>query len=349
LLVLSFLSFSYNSKKSIKQILKLSQNINDNVGKLLEGCESGESSQVYFHGSAKIPDGFNKVSSLVFEVDGQDHAQESYYNEIAGEVILTSPAHSGYYASTTILTEKTESKSAKIFSCHDKTCFLNDVHDELYSEPKNIMININTSPKSKRIRVDENAETFYVTRSNHRGITKPEYDTLTPSMKYISKGKRIILSDSTVSSQNRNGYFNVTDSKDTKTGRQGCGLKYGCMNKSNSCYWTFKPSDPVGGQKLSIHGVNGDETCTMCCNNDNSYPDNNDFVLCSTIRENGAQAYVTALAVSGYEFNDYSYYHCSASIHHSGHGYTHYDSSCHLFGNQFGTCVHTENFCHLSE
>ena len=144
-----------------------------------------------FQGSAKIPDGFIKVSSLIFEVDGQDHAQEAFYNEAAAEVILTSPAHSGYYSSTTILTEKTESNPAKIFSCHDQTCFLNDVHDELYSEPKNILLN--TSTESKRIRVNKNANTMYVTRSNHREITQLEYDTLTPSMKYISKGQKIVL------------------------------------------------------------------------------------------------------------------------------------------------------------
>ena len=64
--------------------------------------------------SAFVPDGFEKVSSFVFLVDGKEHSQESFYDKETKEAILTNPAHSGYSATTSVITTKNETHPGRV-------------------------------------------------------------------------------------------------------------------------------------------------------------------------------------------------------------------------------------------
>ena len=66
-----------------------------------------------------IPDNFEKVSSFIFLVNGEEHAQEGFYDKETKEAILTSPAHSGYTATTSVITTKNETHPGRV---HQNIC-----------------------------------------------------------------------------------------------------------------------------------------------------------------------------------------------------------------------------------
>jgi len=301
-----------------------------------------------------IPNDFEEISSFIFIVDGEEHEQEAFYNNETKEAIITSPAHSGYSATISVITTKNETHPAKMLTCHDQHCYYDNVFDELFLQPENIFKH--STRKTRKVQADENTITYYVVRSGHREITPKdyEYQNLSENMKSVGKGKKIFVSSSRITTEAPSSDLNITSDSDQKTKRynrqgRGCFTNYGCVRNSVSCRWSFNPEQLVGsGQTwISVHGIDVDETCSLCCNNDNVNPNRQIYVKCSDIINVGPQAYNTALAVTGYDNGEFDYYGCqtTAFSQNLGAPYSTYDPDCHTFGMHFGTCVTNDGFC----
>ena len=146
-----------------------------------------------------VPDTFIPISKDVFVINGEEHSQDVYYDEETEEMILSSPAHSGYPDTTTVIAPKSNiSQLATKLMCNEDNGQFNTVHDELFLDPA-IFLN-----KSKNNITETNntiTKTYYIIRSNHRILTKEEYQNLPESMKLVSKGKSIMKSDSHITTE----------------------------------------------------------------------------------------------------------------------------------------------------
>jgi len=301
-----------------------------------------------------IPEEFVSVSSFEFELDGEIHAQETHYNEETKEVILTSPAHSGYPEVTTVLTTKNETHKAKKMTCSDAVCQLNDVLDELNLNPENIL-NQTSSRKTRKVRAD-NATTIYAIRSNHELLSSEEFESLPDSMKHVSNRRTIFKSKITLYSELPKSIFSLsTSSKLQKQAKQSCTQKVGCQESINSCTWTFAIDEgwDIG---VPFHVQEGDRYCMYCCGNDNSYPDN-EHVLCSdmedTTKTQRKRALVTAIADTAKLLGKWQYTDAEGSVHDhicvpTNHGsYPEYNKECHYFSSKTGTCMAEGETCSL--
>jgi len=250
--------------RRIELLLKLSKKMNRKLDYLLDGGPA--TNEAITHESASIPEHFDKVSSFEFVINGQVHAQETHHDEESGDLILTSPAHSGYPDTTTIISSKNTSEPAKMMSCSNSICHLTDLHDELALHPENILKHRTRS--TRRIRAT-NSKIVNVVRTNHRFLSIDEFDNLSGNMKHVSEGRQILISDSEVTDALIND-FNTSFS-DIAVDRQGtgCQLRQGCIDTSQTCTWSFK-LDNVTGQveaykEINVHGVIYDRYCTFCC------------------------------------------------------------------------------------
>ena len=54
------------------------------------------------------------MSSFIFLIDGEEHSQEGFYDSKTKEAILTSPAHSGYSATISVLSTKNETHPGRV-------------------------------------------------------------------------------------------------------------------------------------------------------------------------------------------------------------------------------------------
>merc|ERR1711973_995464 len=297
-----------------------------------------------------IPKDFEKVSSFIFTVDGEEHAQEGFYDKETKEAIITSPAHSGYSATTSVITTKTKTQPAKMLTCHDEHCYYDNVFDELFLQPENILEH--STRNTRKVQANENTITYYVMRSGHREITPKDYEykKLSENMKSVGKGKKIFVSNSKITKEAPSSDFSFSsdqNSKRYKRQSQGCHIRHGCVKNSVGCRWSFSPKSLPNGQTISVHGIDVDETCALCCNNDNVNPWWQMYVKCSDIINVGPQAYNTALAVTGYDNGEFNNYEChsTAFSQNLGAPYSTYDPNCHTFGIYFGTCVTNDGYC----
>ena len=119
----------------------------------------------------------------VYVVDGEDHAQEAYYNEQTQELIITNPAHSGFSDSITLITSKDENGDAKILTCYNDECHYHEAHDEMGLNPRKY-VRLSKSLKQTRVNADD-ATNIYVIRSDHSRINETEYESLPETMKKI--------------------------------------------------------------------------------------------------------------------------------------------------------------------
>ena len=192
------------------------------------------------------PENFEVLKPITFEVNGEEHEQAVYFNDENKEAILYSPAHSGYPAITTVLTSKNGTKKAKSLTCDDDTCHLNDVLDELYLDPEIIAhvykLYENSTTKSNKVRVDaaDGVKINYVVRSNHQAISESEQQELPESMKAVSTGKMIFVSNVTI--ENERPDVELTfDNNNTQVQKAWCGFKVDNKNYNiiHACTFTF--------------------------------------------------------------------------------------------------------------
>ena len=161
------------------------------------------------------------LKPIAFDINGEEHEQTVYYNVKDKEAILYSPPHSGYPAITTVVTSKSGEQKAKSLTCNDDTCHLNDVLDELYLDPE-IIAHVyklrENSSKSRKFSVDNGVKTNYVVRSNHHAPSQLELQELPESMKAVSRGKSILVSDVTIESEKPDTEFTFGASRKKRAG-----------------------------------------------------------------------------------------------------------------------------------
>jgi len=333
-----------------KKLLKLSKTMNKKLDRLLE---MGDNESPVVHGCADVPDHFEKVSSYVFIVDGKEHAQEAHFDHETKEAILTSPAHSGYTAITKVITKKNDTHPSYSLTCHIEHCYYEFVHDELFLDPESFLEHSTT--RTRKIRTDTNTTVInYIKRSGHREITDEdeEYQNLTENMKSVVKGRKIfVISNSTVSTEPPSSIFTFANSTQPPPGqKQGaCIVLYGCLNTWTSCTWNFKPNHISPGQSLSVHNIDTDEVCAMCCNNADVPLSLQYYVKCDDIKNVGPQAMTTAIAVTAFQTGQSTTHDCTITPFSQAGGigapYTKYDPACDAFGMYFGTCVDDAEGC----
>ena len=56
-----------------------------------------------------------------------------------------------------------------MLTCHDQHCYYDNVFDELYLQPENILEH--STEQTTTVQADENTITYYVVRSGHREVT----------------------------------------------------------------------------------------------------------------------------------------------------------------------------------
>jgi len=302
------------------------------------------------------PENFEVLKPITFDSNGEEHEQAVYYNDENKEAILYSPAHSGYPAITTVLTSKNGTKKAKSLTCDDDSCHLNDVLDELYLDPEIIAhvykLYENSTTKSNKVRVVEadGAKINYVVRSNHQAISESEQQELPESMKAVSSGKMIFVSDVTIENERPDDEFTF-DNNNTEVQKAWCGFKYGCgSTNQHGCSWSFDfvqkpPTLPDG--TFQVHNVAFDRYCIICCGNPDSFPDNNDFVLCDRLDESKyaylarRQAFSTAVALTFAQVHGPAHTKCADL-------YPVFKPGCKTYGNGqnnqgLGACVLDQN------
>ena len=178
------------------------------------------------------------LKPIAFDINGEEHEQSVYYNDKDKEAILYSPPHSGYPAITTVVTSKSGNQKAKSLTCNDDTCHLNDVLDELYLDPE-IIAHVyklrENSSKSRKFSVDNGVKTNYVVRSNHHAPSQLELQQLPESMKAVSRGKVILVSDVTIESEKPDAEFTFGASRKKRAGGW-CGDKVKKINFYRQIY-----------------------------------------------------------------------------------------------------------------
>jgi len=337
----------HRNAQRVKHLLKLSKRMNKKLDYILDGGPVTNTNEAITHEGASIPEHFDKVSSFEFVVNGEVHAQETHHDEDTGDLILTSPAHSGYPDTTTVISSKNSSEPAKMMSCSDSLCHLSDLHDELALHPQNILKH--RTRHSRRVRV-ENKKIVNVIRSNHRLLSINELESLSENMKHVSDGRMILTSDSEVITGEPINDFNMvfSDVADDRAGT-GCKLRQGCVDVNSSCTWSFDVElDNVTGQviphkEVNVHGIAYDRYCTFCCRNNASFPDN-DHVLCedlekTTDRYRSAQAFLTGVAETNHDEN--GEYKCFGK----SYWYNTWNENCCIFSRKFGACVKNDGEC----
>jgi len=167
----------------------------------------------------------------------------------------------------------------------------------------------NSTTKSNKVRVvdADGAKINYVVRSNHQAISESEQQELPESMKAVSSGKMIFVSDVTIENERPDDEFTF-DNNNTQVQKAWCGFKYGCgSTNEHGCSWSFDfvqkpPTLPDG--TFQVHNIAFDRYCIICCGNPDSFPDSNDFVLCDRLDESKyaylarRQAFSTAVALT---------------------------------------------------
>jgi len=271
------------------------------------------------------------------------------------EAVLHSPAHAGMPATTTVLTSKDGDKKGQSLTCDSTICHLNDVHDDLYHDPEiiaHVYSLLAKTRSTRRVRVADSATINYVVRSNHQIVSASEIENLPESMKAVSSGKLIMISDTTILTERPNTNFTFDyRRKVNPDGRTYCGDRYGCgSTNEKGCSWSFKfttkPQNVTPAD--SVHSLAFDNYCITCCGNSDSFPDHNRYVLCDDITRPSylvrRQAFNTAVAVTLRER-----YGPDSKAVQCGDLYPFYKKGCKHYGNGndgngLGACVTSDAY-----
>lgn len=346
-----FILYDICGAHKLKMLLRLSKIMNKKLNTLLE-IENGQNqNEQVVHENFVVPETFEKFSSTEFVIDGVTHSQEAHFNNETGEVILTSPAHSGFSDITHVLSPRNDTTSAKIMTCDNTFCHFNENQNAMHFEPDNIPKTKNA--KTERIEDASDIETRFVVRTNHRSLNPEEMASLSGAMKQVSIGKTLLTSDIEVRKDLPFDGFEFSDevSSDEKVSKfstTACQSRYGCASVNISCglsHWSelgpFKPGTvPYVNRTRQLHAVEVNYYCSYCCNNDYVTLDNNKYVKCSAFEEDMEGNYFVDEPQSFYTGVALTYHDESGKFMCFGPGgEPEYKEDCHKYGQKFGTCV----------
>jgi len=349
----------------LNMVLRLSNIMNKKLDTILANENGQNQNEQVVNVNAAVPETFEKFSSTEFIIDGVTHSQEAFLNNETGEVILTSPAHSGFSDITHVLSPKNDTNSAKIMTCDTAICHFNENQDAMHFGPKNI-------PKTKNARKERTEDTSdiktrFLVRRNHRTLNAEEMASLSETMKQVSTGKTLLTSDIEVREDLPFDGFSFSDevSNDSKAGpgRAQCKLRFGCASVNISCSYSkwsdLSLSQNQGeipeyiNQTKTFHQMEVNYYCSWCCANDDISLDDNQYVKCKAFQDDleykddkegyyfvdEPQSFYTGVSLS-YRMENGKVDGKTLCF---GPGETpEFDEECHKYGKKFGTCVDPE-------